>query len=701
MNEDDQSTMFCPKCGTKLPANSSFCGKCGISLQEFLSGDNATDEQPNRQIRGKTPASAPSAVPSEFVQPKPRAVPKIEAMNLIGLDDEQAGKAFNILRDAYQGIEDAEAIIGHANAFRTKLGHMRAIARAILVCAVVCAVAAGVSLFAILNYRLSYMWQLAWGLSAASAVLFIASLVSLFMLRSSSRAVFAAQPGETSAQDKKKRIQQAIAPITMRLPESLCNKDYVIRVLDGSDSALNFGNAMVEADRSRGFAGRRHAFDHAEPLSVPLDKIAGQIVRITMPGEQHADSNTMHADVDTMQDDAPHEAAATTFESPTAADNAQANTGDGTSVESSDTQTAAQSGDVHAASDVAEAPAKSSAKAPSHRPRKFYLAAPIASLIASVAAMAISVTTLAWAAPMRQREFDERNTAASYCSDQYQRLVKVRKNADDALGKVQSDANNADVSALRKLVDDVDKESCSAESTDQLHKTAVQYQQQTKQLTDVLAKVNTTVQAQQSDTQKQLDLYSKFKQLWESLNMGNPTSGSNALDGTYCRKSDGACLRILHRPTDYQTDYQYGTLKYAGGGSNPLFDAGELELDFNYQSVMAMPAFIESIYLKAGRSNEMCGSAMNSDCTEQHLYYAPAGMDLMAVAGHGTESADSMLGGNINIDSSNLPDSSKPYLIVGSVNAFRELEDGVFGQDPNYDGYGKDKVSDSSVFYKR
>ena len=42
MDKDDQSIMFCPKCGTKLPEGSLFCGRCGVSLQEFL--DDGVDD---------------------------------------------------------------------------------------------------------------------------------------------------------------------------------------------------------------------------------------------------------------------------------------------------------------------------------------------------------------------------------------------------------------------------------------------------------------------------------------------------------------------------------------------------------------------------------------------------------------------------------------------------------------------------------
>ncbi|MBT1174967.1 hypothetical protein JS530_05535 [Bifidobacterium sp. LC6] len=597
-------------------------------------------------------------------------MPPINTVHLIGLENDQAVKAFAILRDAYQGMEDAQVAIDEAEKLRSKLTHVRIAVRVALICSIICAIAAGITLWAILNYQLPSMWQIAWSVAGVSAVLFIANIVALLRFRSCFAALRTAEQEAAEARDMQQGIEEAIAPLERRLPEKLRNPAYVIRVLKQSDSASSFGDAMVKADLRNDFAGRKHAYQEAKPLPITLDEIATAI-GMDVPDEQQSSA-----------DEAPADAQSTDTGDADAA---------GTSAVVSNPQETTQDSNEATASTAEQLPAEA-ATIPSKQPS---WAPFIVSMIASLAAVAISIATLAWAAPMRQREIDEWNAASAYCSEQYQRLVKARSNADDALGKVAQDTDDAHVDELRALADKVGKESCAATSTDQLRTTAAQYQAQVKTMTSVLAEVNKTVQAQQSDTQKQLDLYSNFKQLWDGLSMGNPTNGSDALDGTYCRK-DGACLQVAHAPTDYV----YGTVKYAGGGSNPLFDAGPLELDFNYQAETLLPSVIKSIYLKAGLHDEMCGSMMQSDCTEQHLYYAPAGMDLMAVAGQGANSTDVLLRG-FNIDSSDLPDSSKAYLIVGSVNSIRELEDGVYGSDSDYDSYGTNPVSDATVFYKQ
>lgn len=44
--------MYCLKCGTKLPENSSFCSECGTSVNEVLNSQNANIKKESNDVFG-------------------------------------------------------------------------------------------------------------------------------------------------------------------------------------------------------------------------------------------------------------------------------------------------------------------------------------------------------------------------------------------------------------------------------------------------------------------------------------------------------------------------------------------------------------------------------------------------------------------------------------------------------------------------
>lgn len=44
--------MYCSKCGTKLPENSSFCSECGTSVNEVLNSQNTNIKKESNDVFG-------------------------------------------------------------------------------------------------------------------------------------------------------------------------------------------------------------------------------------------------------------------------------------------------------------------------------------------------------------------------------------------------------------------------------------------------------------------------------------------------------------------------------------------------------------------------------------------------------------------------------------------------------------------------
>lgn len=631
--------LFCPFCGFRIPSEDPrFCPGCGHPLDGVIS--------PAQEHDGLHPVDANSVPAKTVVQPmpameaadawadkgnapavvKPREPASTERM--LGLGQTQTRQMFVVLRDAYRRLDDANALLDASRRQRRRADRCDIILRCMVALVLLDAVAAGLCLWLVTTDVVNAIWQVADVLTCVAVVVTVIC-IGLTPVRRRLWSRLREADDETSRWETTiERIRHAVEPLEERLPSEACNAGYVTRVLALADEGHPFAEAMMEADDAEGFAGRADAYDGLAPLEIALedvsDAIDGAFVRRNEP-----DGFDKVSDVDGSA-------------SPKRS-------------ETDHTQLVRSS-----------------------------IVLPVVAIGSSLVAMALCMALLLWALPARQRDLDGVAAAASYCSDQYQRLTKARDAADSVLGKV-SDADGDGVGTLNRLVDAVGNESCSVQDAGKLTDTAAGYRNQVKAINAALADVNKLVQAKEGAAQKRLDLYTRFQQIWNavaSVARGS-AGGDGVLDGTYCRE-DGSCLQVTHG----STPYRYGSLSHTAG-ENPLFD-DILDLDLNYQSAQATPSTIISIYLVAGHEGEMCGSAMEpgSSCRDQYLFYVPVGMDLAAADEQ--NGPDWMLG-QYEADSSNPPDDSKAYLVLGRTNGMGKWESLAAGEVP--------VISDDTVFY--
>ena len=156
-----------------------------------------------------------------------------------------------------------------------------------------------------------------------------------------------------------------------------------------------------------------------------------------------------------------------------------------------------------------------------------------------------------------------------------------------------------------------------------------------------------------------------FTDLWTTTVDNNDWS---KIAGDYCRV-DGVCVHIAkndsYDPNAY--DETPGTLSFTVGdsSSNPLPNGqSQVELGFQYQTKQTMPSSPEPFPMFAGCQ----GSAGCDQGSQEGVFFVMPGVDMQYFQ-------------RFSIDSSNLPNNSRDYLVIGHP--------------------GSTTISDRTVFYRK
>ncbi|WP_241217086.1 hypothetical protein [Bifidobacterium goeldii] len=172
---------------------------------------------------------------------------------------------------------------------------------------------------------------------------------------------------------------------------------------------------------------------------------------------------------------------------------------------------------------------------------------------------------------------------------------------------------------------------------------------------------STDTQDQSSSSSASQPSYDDFASLWRSEVQGVDMT---KLAGTYCR-NDGTCIKLEANPGYDPTSENPGSLSLVKGDSSPLPDGdSKSELGFAYQSAQDMPDVKTPISMIAG-----CQGSAGCETEQFQVYYlmAGTGLDFFSQQYY-----------SIPVDSANLPDANRDYLVVGTTDGPTISADTVF-----------------------
>lgn len=170
-------------------------------------------------------------------------------------------------------------------------------------------------------------------------------------------------------------------------------------------------------------------------------------------------------------------------------------------------------------------------------------------------------------------------------------------------------------------------------------------------------------QSNSSSTQEKQSSNTDFNDLWNSVVEGRDMT---KLTGTYCR-NDGNCVSLNANPNYSPSSYGEsfpGVLSFVSGSSNPLPNGdAQSDLGFQYQSDPGLPSTKMPIDM-------MAGCQASAGCPEGStvwVYYVMSGTGL-----------EFFNGASVGVDSTNPPDSSRDFLIIGLSSGGVVSDDSVY-----------------------
>ena len=106
---DNSELVFCPQCGTRLPEESLFCPGCGLSLQTLWADQDDTEKAEGtpsepHNVESATSESGPSGDAGDSGA-TPSADSSSPTESLLGMSEDDARAAMEVLRSAYRHIE--------------------------------------------------------------------------------------------------------------------------------------------------------------------------------------------------------------------------------------------------------------------------------------------------------------------------------------------------------------------------------------------------------------------------------------------------------------------------------------------------------------------------------------------------------------------------------------------------------------------
>lgn len=274
MDKDDQSIMFCPKCGTKLPEGSLFCGRCGVSLQEFL--DDGVDDS-------KFCIDANTSV---YYTDKINANPAPQQQNvlsdqLIGLSEDVSYKILRILYMAQTAINQFQE--KNDDAYVAENKWHKNLLRIVAVLVISLIVSAGITIaFAVgKTHQHDLLLKLGVPSLVCAAIAIVISVVSLIQtpeLYRKCRETVSGKRMEPVYSTAITEIHDAMRPLLKVLPKSCRTSSFLIAVGKYVHFMPTAGEAMLKADMGHSFsADSEH---EAMSLDIDVDALESHIRKV-------------------------------------------------------------------------------------------------------------------------------------------------------------------------------------------------------------------------------------------------------------------------------------------------------------------------------------------------------------------------------------------------------------------------------------
>lgn len=274
MDKDDQSIMFCPKCGTKLPEGSLFCGRCGVSLQEFL--DDGVDDS-------KFCIDANTSV---YYTDKINANPAPQQQNvlsdqLIGLSEDVSYKILRILYMAQTAINQFQE--KNDDAYVAENKWHKNLLRIVAVLVISLIVSAGITIaFAVgKTHQHDLLLKLGVPSLVCAAIAIVISVVSLIQtpeLYRKCRETVSDKRMEPVYSTAITEIHDAMRPLLKVLPKSCRTSSFLIAVGKYVLFMPTAGEAMLKADMGHSFsADSEH---EAMSLDIDVDALESHIRKV-------------------------------------------------------------------------------------------------------------------------------------------------------------------------------------------------------------------------------------------------------------------------------------------------------------------------------------------------------------------------------------------------------------------------------------
>lgn len=274
MDKDDQSIMFCPKCGTKLPEGSLFCGRCGVSLQEFL--DDGADDS-------KFYIDADTSI---YYTDKINANPAPQQQNvlsdqLIGLSEDVSYKILRILYMAQTAINQFQEKNDDAYVAENKWHKNLLRIVAVLVISLIVSACITIAFAVGKTHQHDLLLKLGVPSLVCAAITIVLSVISLIKTPKIYRKCCETVSGkrlEPVYSTAIAAIHSSMQPLLNVLPKECRNSSFLIAVGKYVHFMPTAGEAMLKADMGHSFSADS---DHeAMSLDIDVDTLESHIRKV-------------------------------------------------------------------------------------------------------------------------------------------------------------------------------------------------------------------------------------------------------------------------------------------------------------------------------------------------------------------------------------------------------------------------------------